>query len=277
MRIENVVVVGMGLISAVLAVLISWKWRSLPLRNPPPVGTEGDGKGRLRIAARTVGAAMTAAILAGLFVLGLVGRLVMRLLAATSSDAQGLLTEADEIVGEITLGGTIGFIMFVGGFGALICGSVYLAIRTWLPSRAGMAGLVIGTLLTGTIGVSDALSPDNGDFTILSPLWLAIFLVVATGFLFATTFTALAARLDQFAQTPGRARGLLYPGLVMSLIPPFGVATVFHVLIRTVFAPMLASFTQSSRNRKIGQILLAAGTAIAAVFIISATAQIFNA
>lgn len=277
MRIENVVVVGLGLISAVLAVLISWNWRSLPLRNPPPVGSEGDKFGRLRIAARTVGAAMTAAIISGLFVLGLVGRLVMRFLAATSSDAQGRLTEADEIVGEITLGGTIGFIVFIGLFGGLITGIAYLVIRAWLPARAGIAGLVVGTIVTGTLGVADALSPDNRDFTILTPLWLAIFLVIATGFLFATTFTALAARLDQFGQTPGRARALLYPGLVMSLVPPLGVATVAHVLARTFFAPKLASLTHSVRTRKIGKILIAAGTAVTAVFIVSAAAQIFNA
>ena len=45
----------------------------------------------------------------------------MRVLAATSGDgAQGLLTDADEVVGEITLDGTIGFIVFVGiGAGAI--------------------------------------------------------------------------------------------------------------------------------------------------------------
>lgn len=277
MRIENVLVVGLGLASAVLALFVSWKWRSLPIRNPRPVGSKGDGFGRLRIAARTVGAVCTAGVVSGIFVLGLVGRLVMRILAATSSDAQGLLTEADEIVGEITLGGTMGFIMFVGLFGGLICIAAYLVIRAWLPTRAGMAGLVMGTIVTGTLGVADALSPDNGDFAILTPLWLAIFLVAGTGFLFATTFTALAARLDQFAQTPGRARNLLYPGLVICLIPPFGIATVVHVWIRTIFAPQLATFTQSGRTRKIGQILVVAGTALTAVFIVSAAAQIFSA
>jgi len=277
MRIENVVVVGLGLVSAVLAVFVSWKWRQLPLRNPRPVGAKGDGFGRLRIAARTVGAVCTAGIISGLFVLGLVGRLVMRILAATSSDAQGRLTEADEVVGEITLGGTMGFIVFVGLFGGLICIMAYLVIRAWLPARAGMAGLVMGTIVTGTLGVADALSPDNGDFAILTPLWLAIFLLVGTGFLFATTFTALAARLDKIAQTPGRARSLLYPALVMCLIPPFGIATVAHVWIRTIFAPKLETFTQSIRIRKIGRILLAAGTAVSAAFIVSAAAQIFSA
>lgn len=41
----------------------------------------------------------------------------MRLLAATAGDAaQGRRTEAEEIVGRITTGGSIGFIVFTGLF-----------------------------------------------------------------------------------------------------------------------------------------------------------------
>ena len=47
---------------------------------------------------------------AGITVLGTGGRLAMRLLALTAGPAaQGRLTEADEVVGEITVGGTLGF------------------------------------------------------------------------------------------------------------------------------------------------------------------------
>ncbi len=38
----------------------------------------------------------------------------MRLLAATSPEAQGVLTEADQVVGDITLSGTVGFFVFAG-------------------------------------------------------------------------------------------------------------------------------------------------------------------
>lgn len=63
----------------------------------------------------------SAGIICGVIVAGFLGRFVMRVLAATSGDgAQGLLTDADEVVGEITLDGTIGFIVFVGiGAGAI--------------------------------------------------------------------------------------------------------------------------------------------------------------
>ena len=38
----------------------------------------------------------------------------MRLLAITSPDAHGAITEAEATIGEITLGGTLGFVVFVG-------------------------------------------------------------------------------------------------------------------------------------------------------------------
>ena len=38
----------------------------------------------------------------------------MRLLAITSPDAHGAITEAEATIGEITLGGTLGFVVFSG-------------------------------------------------------------------------------------------------------------------------------------------------------------------
>src|SRR5687768_14028322 len=50
---------------------------------------------------------------AGVLMAGAGGRLVMRLLAFTAPEAaQGRITEADEIVGQISMDGTTGFIIF---------------------------------------------------------------------------------------------------------------------------------------------------------------------
>ncbi len=54
--------------------------------------------------------AVVSGIGSGLLIAGAGGRLAMRLLAATAGDgAQGRETEAEEIVGRITTGGSIGF------------------------------------------------------------------------------------------------------------------------------------------------------------------------
>ena len=68
----------------------------------------------------------------------------MRLLAVTAGDeAQGRITEAEEIVGEITVDGTIGFIVFNGIVGGVLAAAIYLVIRRLLPPR-WLGGLAFG-------------------------------------------------------------------------------------------------------------------------------------
>ena len=56
---------------------------------------------------------------------------MMRVLAATSSDdVQGLRTEADEIVGEVSVGGSVFLILIVGIGGAVIGLALFSAFRT---------------------------------------------------------------------------------------------------------------------------------------------------
>src|SRR5688500_18331910 len=61
-----------------------------------------------------IGASLVAGVAAGVLAAGAGGRLVMRLLAATSPDVHGSLTEAGEKIGEITVGGTLALILFAG-------------------------------------------------------------------------------------------------------------------------------------------------------------------
>lgn len=74
----------------------------------------------LELASRTVRAVVVGivgGIVAVVLVAGLGGRLMMRVLAATSGDsAQGLVTEAKETVGDVTLSGSVGFVVFNGIF-----------------------------------------------------------------------------------------------------------------------------------------------------------------
>lgn len=277
MRGSNLIVVGLGLISIVIAGFVSWNWRQLPLKFQSLLTADSEWRGRLRQSIRTVGGVFTAGAIAGVLVLGVVGRLVMRILGATSGNAQGQLTDAGETVGEITFGGSFAFLVFVGLGGGIVSAAGYLFIRTWLPAKAGSAGLVFGILVIGTLGVSDALAPENVDFAILRPLWLAILLIVGTGFLFATTFTAIAARLDQFAQTKGRGRGLLYPALIFGAIPPVGATMVAQVALRTFGSDKLFAVVHGTASRTIGRIVVAAGTAVTGFLAISAAVDILTA
>ncbi len=260
MRFANLLVSGLGIIGFAIAVYISWKWRQLPVLSPSQEAVDSNLRSRLGAAIRSVGAVCTAGTVAGLLVLGLVGRLVMRILGATSADAQGRETDAGFIVGEITFGGMFFFLIFVGLLGGIAAAVSYLIFRSWLPAKAWSAGLVLAMLAIGTLGVNDALSPNNHDFQILTPKWLAVALVVGTGLLFALTFTALAARLDRYAKSPGGRHLLLYPSFVVGLAPPVALAFVVHIAVRVIPRTRYEAFTQNSRVRSFGHVVVALAT-----------------
>jgi len=95
--------------------------------------------------------------------------------AATAGDAaQGRETEAEEIVGRITTGGSIGFIIFTGLFFGLATGALYLVIMRWLPPGR-LGGLAYGLLLLSVAAPRiDPLRGDKPDFGIVGPGWVAV-------------------------------------------------------------------------------------------------------
>ena len=151
-------------------------------RTPSPLsGREPFGE-RLAVTVSRAGGMLLGAFLAGVLTIGAGGRLMMRVLAATSSDdVQGLRTEADEIVGEVSVGGSM-FLIVVVGIGAAVVGlALFSALRRWLPDRslaAGLVGVSIGAgLLVRPAGL---LSSTNSDFTLLTPVALAVAFCLAT-------------------------------------------------------------------------------------------------
>jgi uncharacterized membrane protein len=86
-----------------------------------------------------------------------------------------------------------------GIFAPLAASLLFIPLRRILPRPAWIAGLLFGLWLLATVGVGDPLSPDNIDFSILSPTWLAVTLVCLTALLFGMTFSAVVALLDATA------------------------------------------------------------------------------
>jgi hypothetical protein len=142
-----------------------------------------------------VAAATWAGALLGALVGGVGGRLAMRLLALTSSDAlRGVDTDDGFPIGRFTLSGTLTLLALSTIIG-VVGGLAYLVIRRWLIGGAAVraatcavgAGLVVGSVLVHADGI---------DFTLLSPRWLAVALFVGVPALFGALVVPLVERFD---------------------------------------------------------------------------------
>ncbi len=281
MRGDNVLLVAVCTAAVVAAATIAWRGRRLPVvaaRDTPtsPSTAAFD-------ALRTLACVLTAGFVSGLLVVGFGGRLAMRVLAATSgSTAQGRATDAGERVGEITLGGSIGFLIFAGLLIPLASSLVFIPLRRILPRPAWISGSLFGLLLLATFGVSDPLSPDNVDFVILSPTWLAVTLVCLTALLFGVTFSAIVARLDatlvpldRLRSDAPRRRKLPNLSLVWLLLAfPLAAPATGYVLGRAILHGRLAPAIGSSAVRFAGYAVVAIGAIVAASTVYAALTDI---
>jgi len=174
--------------------------------------------------------ATVAGLGAGLYA-GVGGRLVMRLLAETSPAAQGRITEADEVVGVISLDGTLALIVFAGIQFGVLSVIVYLLIRRWLPAGP-LGGSTFGVgLLVVVSTFAEPLRPDNVDFGIVGPGWLSLLtfglLVVTFGMLVAALAGGFSSSLRPLAvPLRSNSRGVIagyWPLLLLVVIFPLGV------------------------------------------------------
>jgi hypothetical protein len=217
-----VIVVVCG-VAVVLGLVAVWRWGGLDVR-PPDDATALDRY------LWSLNVALAGGLGAGLLVLGPGGRLAMRLLAVTAGrGAQGRITEADEVVGKITLDGTLGIVVFVGLLGGVASGVLYLLIRRWLPSGR-MGGLAYGLLLLALFASRlDPLRKDNPDFDLVGPGWLAIVAFAALVVVHGMAVAAFAARYGSTLRPLSKqprvlARYLTLFPLIVPMLAAFAVA-----------------------------------------------------
>lgn len=131
--------------------------------------------------AREIARGGLAGLITGLVVAGGGGRLAMRVASLVDPSARGRTTEAGFSVGEVTLAGTVEFVVFVGFFTGILLAIIWVVVRPWLPSR-GAARYLVGALVGVAMGGRFAIDGRNIDFIILDPPLgqVAIFLVLAT-------------------------------------------------------------------------------------------------
>jgi hypothetical protein len=133
-----------------------------------------------RHAAREIARGGLAGLITGLVMGGGGGRLAMRVASLIDPSARGRTTEAGATVGEFTLEGTIGLVLFVGLFTGIGLAFIWVVVRPWLPSR-GLPRYLVAALIGLAMGGRFAIGGRNIDFFILDPApgQVAIFLILA--------------------------------------------------------------------------------------------------
>jgi hypothetical protein len=274
MGVEPVILPPM-LVIAVCAVLVlaglaaALRWGGLEFE--PPAGQEAadpaEPPSMDQVARRylwNLNVAVISGVGAGILAAGAGGRLVMRLLAVTAGPAaQGRVTEAEEVVGRITVDGTLGFVVFIGLFAGLGTGLLYLLVRRWLPKgRAG--GPVYGALLLVLAGTRlDPLRPGNPDFDLVGPGWLSVAAFTALAVFHGVLVAALAARLSRVVPLLGsrpRAFVAYAPLLLLLPLPPAGLllAAVGVTAVLVSRVPAVVAAWRDPRMVTSGRIALVA-------------------
>lgn len=156
-----------------------------------------------------------AGLITGLAMGGGGARLAMRIASLLDPSARGRTTEAGFSVGEFTLGGTIGLIVFGGIFTGIGLAVIWVVVRSWLPNRAATRYLV-AALIGVAMGGRFAIDGRNIDFIILDPAWgqVGVFLVLS-----ALTGAAVVA-VDRWLERrlpPARSNLTIGYGLVAAI------------------------------------------------------------
>jgi hypothetical protein len=148
-------------------------------------------------AARHLGTASLAGVIAGVVVGGLLGRVVMRVSGFTAGPGLvGVTTANGNRVGDITFGGTLTLVLFTGLASGLVGGIIYAVVEPWLRRVRPWHGFAYGVALLLAFGFT-VLEPSNFDFRRfgVSALNVAMFaaLFVVFGAATAWLFDALSA------------------------------------------------------------------------------------
>jgi hypothetical protein len=222
---------------------------------------------------RGVAIALVGGFWAGALVTGPGVRLIMRLLAVTAGDdAQGRITEAEEVVGKINVDGTIGLYLFGGVLPGLLSGAIYLLIRRWLPGGR-LGGVVFGILhLVVAATRIDPLRPENPDFDIVGPGWLSVATFALTAILHGMAVVAIGNRYSQafppeLTAPAERARAvgpLVLP--VLLLVP--GVSLLVVILLGLVVAVVASQIPPLVRTLRSRAVVVAGRVALASLALV---------
>jgi hypothetical protein len=174
---------------------------------------------------RAAGIGSLGGAIAGLVSGGIGGRVAMRIVAIVAGpDQVGLTTENGNRVGDITVGGTLGLVLFAGVFGGILGGLIYEAVRPWLAALGRWRGLGFGLALLVAVG-SVIIDDGNVDFRRFGSPALNTSLFALLFILYGIVLVPIEERLRKIVpESPTETRNLwswiAVVAATIALLPP---------------------------------------------------------
>ena len=230
----------------------------------------------LASSAAWLGAGVMGGFVCGLLAGGVGGRLAMFVLRLTSAPSlRGIETDDGFTIGVFSTA-TL-FLLGVTSALGILGGLLYLIARGWFPSRWRVPAMA---LFFGTVGGAGVIRPGGRDFTLLSPLPLAIAMFVAIAIGYGVAMPLLVERLLRGDGWVRRSRW----GWLVALLP-LVVGNVFGIAVLAVAAgiraavrgaPALVDLWRSPVISWIGRLAMLAVTTVSGVNLVSDTIDIVS-
>ncbi len=169
-----------------------------------------------------------AGIVVGIVVGGIGGRLLMRVAALAEPDAAGLRTENGNVIGAITVEGTLALLVFGGLLTGAIIGSLWVVIRPWLPERPLTRALVAMPICVA-MGTTLLIQASNPDFVILSRNGAVIAALVGLVALVGPSMVLAESAFERLLPVVRRRASPAF--LAYALIDAFGALLVLALVV----------------------------------------------
>lgn len=168
-----------------------------------------------------------AGAIVGIVMAGLGGRLVMRLAAILVPDSAGSFTGNGNRIGDITLSGSLGLVLF-GLVVGLVGGTVWVIVSGWIPG-VGLRRAILTMPVAIALGATGLIDGGNRDFRILEHDPRVVALLVALVALIGLSIALVDDWLDR--RLPHAARGQTWAASLYAIVALLGAVLILPFVV----------------------------------------------
>lgn len=184
------------------------------------VGSYSSTEARFVELCRQATAVLVAAMVSGMVFGGVGSRVFMLVARLMAPERRGAVTEAGNVVGEVTFAGSFFLIVFAGLLTAIGIGVLIGITQPWLEGSGGWEGPIVGWMVLAVFSRA-VIEPDNFDFFLLGDEAVTVAMIAALGI--GAGWCAILLRNALLVRAPMRDRiaggGSAYlPGVVFGVL-----------------------------------------------------------